>query len=325
MQRNLSYEAHLWYTLTSPDYVMQAKGILQDAFDVLMDCVKATPYIGDYPPVPYWGSVVEELLNSFDNALAMLKQGEYGEMMGWGGRLMQVPRGFDEGNMNWMQGRAEEFMSLLNKAGSYCSDYNRALVMSREYGSASYKDGTGDWRFEMPEDMGIEGNDIALYYEKYVFPNPPAELPEYAPDTSITCQTGDIVPWTGVWVPTTGMGTAALVFARKHVQIMQPSYEIVSRDADGYVDQYNLVHTTFHPVKPTGRMLPWPQPAAAAEPLERLRCEAGQPCPRTGWWWSPAGGEQGRQYFEQGQLLPNPIKANSNLGSMANISPNDDK
>lgn len=36
---------------------------------------------------------------------------------------------------------------------------------------------------------------------------------------------------------------------------------------------------------------------------EILRCEAGQPCPREGWWQSPAASGQ-RQRFTQGQLMP---------------------
>jgi Domain of unknown function (DUF1911) len=35
----------------------------------------------------------------------------------------------------------------------------------------------------------------------------------------------------------------------------------------------------------------------------RLRAAAGEPCPRTGWWLTPAGGGT-RQHFEQGQIMP---------------------
>ena len=41
--------------------------------------------------------------------------------------------------------------------------------------------------------------------------------------------------------------------------------------------------------------------AAAAE--ERLRCEAGQPCPKTGFWFTPARAGS-RQRFEAGQVMP---------------------
>ncbi|WP_137938808.1 hypothetical protein [Chitinivorax sp. B] len=305
MQRNLSYEAHLWYTITSPDYVQRAKGYLQDAHDFLLSQMGREPLATEYPPLIHWASEIQHLIDTFDNEMAVLRQGEYGAMLGWGGRLERVPRGFDE-SVQWMSNEDyRTFKRKLNLAVSICSDFDFALSMSRMYSSQGYKDGTKDWHYCVPEDMGIVSNNIALNYEEHIFPTPPAELPEYAPDTSVTCKTGDIVPWTGVWVPTTGMGTAALVFARKHVQIMQPSYEVAYYDEDlEMVTKFNLVDTTFHPVKPTGRMLPWPQPVTATEHLERLRCEADQPCPRTGWWWSPAAGGQGRQHFEQGQILP---------------------
>lgn len=45
------------------------------------------------------------------------------------------------------------------------------------------------------------------------------------------------------------------------------------------------------------------EPAAEIKaPVERLRCEAGDPCPREGWWVSPAS--SGRQYFKQCETMP---------------------
>jgi hypothetical protein len=43
--------------------------------------------------------------------------------------------------------------------------------------------------------------------------------------------------------------------------------------------------------------------AEAPEPPLNLRCEAGQPCPRTGYWVTPAHAE-GRHRFEHGQTMP---------------------
>ena len=45
-------------------------------------------------------------------------------------------------------------------------------------------------------------------------------------------------------------------------------------------------------------------PAGHAEgSAERLRCEAGRPCPREGWWSTPAKTDS-RQHFKQGDLMP---------------------
>ncbi len=36
---------------------------------------------------------------------------------------------------------------------------------------------------------------------------------------------------------------------------------------------------------------------------EDARCDASQPCPRTGFWWSPAK-QHSRRYFQQGETMP---------------------
>ena len=40
---------------------------------------------------------------------------------------------------------------------------------------------------------------------------------------------------------------------------------------------------------------------AGSQPI--LRCEAGQPCPREGWWFTPAKANS-RRHFQQGQVMP---------------------
>jgi Immunity protein 72 len=41
--------------------------------------------------------------------------------------------------------------------------------------------------------------------------------------------------------------------------------------------------------------------ALASDPL-RLRCDGGQPCPREGWWFTPAKADS-RQHFQQGDVM----------------------
>lgn len=301
--RDLSQEAHLWYTISSPDYIAKANVKLQEAADLIRSQAELHPFIKDYAPVPYWGGVIEDLLSQFDNALEMLKHGDFSQMNRWASRLQDIPRGLQEGNMNWMSGM-RHFLDLLNDAYSICGRFSRAVMMSNMFSSQRYKDGTGDWHHDIPEDMGYEGNNIARNSEEHIFPTLPDQIPEYAPDTSVSCKTGDIVPWTGVWVPSTGMGTASLAFARKNLQIMQPAYEIASRDEDGYAT-FDLVDCTWHPVKPTGRMIEhplWPQ-LRAQEAEAQGRCESGHRCPRAGWWFTPAQADS-RRHFALGDVMP---------------------
>jgi len=307
MQRDLSREAHLWYTITSPEYMDRAYQHLQEAFDLLKSCVSRHPFIADYRPVPYWGGVMEELLQRYPHARAMLQHGDYSGMIAFEGKLGTIPRGFGEGNMSWMGDKADVFMKKLDKAAGIAGDHWKALEMSQMYSSDGYRNGTKDWHVCIPEDMGIECDDIARYYEEPVYAvlGRPTEIPEYAPDAMVSCKTGDIVPWTGVWVPSTGMGTAALAFARQGIQIMQPAYEVARMDAENEsVEEFRLVETTWHPVKPTGRMVPLPPPGEANTAIDdRLRCEANQPCPREGYWFTPAKAGS-RRFFKQGEPTP---------------------
>jgi hypothetical protein len=44
-------------------------------------------------------------------------------------------------------------------------------------------------------------------------------------------------------------------------------------------------------------------PGAATTPATANRCGAGQPCPREGWWFTPAK-QDSRRYFKQGEIMP---------------------
>jgi len=292
MTRNLSREAHLWYTITSPEYMDRARDHLQAACDRFIASAKRHAFIADYAPVPYWGGKMEYLLQTYANARAMLVQGNFSEMIAFGGGLEDIPRGLQEGNSAWMGDDVNPFWDSLDAAYSICSNFGFAVTMSIRYSSDDYKTGTADLHYENPVDAGIVGNSILLY-ENTAYPTRPTEIPEYAADKSVSCKTGQIVPWMGVWVPADGMGKAALVFARQGLQIMQPAYHLIREDEDTGEEEYELVDCIFHPVRPTGRTVPLP---AASVP-------AGQACPEAGFWFTPAQTDS-RRYFKAGEIMP---------------------
>jgi hypothetical protein len=305
MKRNLSQEANLWYTLTSPDFFESAKAHLQFAHAAFQAAMDAEPQAASYAPLPTLGSELDLLLQAHANAKAMLQQGSFAGVIAWQGQLERLPRAFEERSLAWMGSMADPFMNELELANSVAYRAWLALVMSQMYCDPAFKDQSADWHVDVPEDMGLSGDDISRYIEEHVLTVLPALIPEYAADTSVSCKTGDIVPWTGVWVPSTGMGTAALAFARQGVQIMQPAYEVASVDEDGSPDGFHLVDCIWYPVKPTGRMIEHPlfstlkYEAAGA----RGRCEAGQRCPREGWWFTPAA-QDSRRVFKLGEVMP---------------------
>ena len=191
--RNLSQEAYLWYTISSPAYIAQAKAKLQEAVNLMHAQIKSHSFIADYAPVPYWAGVMEDLLSHFNSALEILKQGEFDPMQRWAGRMQDIPRGLNESNMNWMseQGR---FMDLLNETFSICNKFLTSVAMSERFSDPNCKDRSADWCDEVPTDVGYEANGVARYIDSSVFPVLPDQIPEYAPDTALSCRTGDIVP-----------------------------------------------------------------------------------------------------------------------------------
>jgi hypothetical protein len=44
-------------------------------------------------------------------------------------------------------------------------------------------------------------------------------------------------------------------------------------------------------------------PSGVELAFSRMRCEAGQPCSKTGWWLTPALANS-RRHFEQGDIMP---------------------
>jgi len=111
-------------------------------------------------------------------------------------------------------------------------------------------------------------------------------------DKSIACQTGNEVPWTGVWYPSTGLDNQSLTFAVKGLR-MQPAFRIVKTaeemEAEGQWPhpQTMALVTTWHPVVPLVRK---------DEPERELRAQGGEPCPRTGIWQQVDASATQRRY-----------------------------
>lgn len=305
VQRNLSQEAHLWYALTSPDFFERAKLPLQIARDLFDQAMRADPVATNYAPMPSLATELDDLLQTHAHAKSMLQHGDWAAVIAWQGHLEQILRSFQERSLAWMGDAANQFMQELEAANAVAYSMWRAVAMSQRFSSFDHKSGSRDWRICQPSDIGIDGDGIARFYEETIFPVLPDQIPEYKPDASVSCKTGQLVPWTGVWVPSTGMGSAALAFARKGVQIMQPAYEVASADEDGFAETFDLVDCIWHPVKPTDRMIEHPVLAQLKHDgaTARGRCESGERCPREGWWFTPAV-QDSRRLFKLGEVMP---------------------
>ena len=142
--------------------------------------------------------------------------------------------------------------------------------------------------------------------------NPPAVFTRHPIDKSITAKPGDRCPRTGVWAPRQWIderaGDFSLAFCLEG-RPMQPAYQIeieVSNGSDDPEFPFIRRDKVTHAVDTTWYYVHKPDVAAmhaqASKPL-RLRCEANQPCPREGWWVTPAK-LGSRRHFKQGEVMP---------------------
>lgn len=190
---------------------------------------------------------------------------------------------------------------LLNYATQIELALNNAFI-----GADSFLDPDPDCPERSNDDDGFPGDRIAKIYDSHIdwykdqaFWKLPDPLPEYTVNRSIACQTGDEVPWTGVWYPATGLDRYSLTFAIKGLR-MQPVYRVVKTPEELRTDddmfpspETVAVATTWHPVILTGRHI---------DPHGDQRAKAGQPCPKAG-LWQPLEPGVGTRLYAEGEIM----------------------
>jgi hypothetical protein len=204
----------------------------------------------------------------FRRGAELARLGDYQLIWDIAGYVSGDVRGMMEQPLHsWMtEAEYREFESVrvsrvVTYAGQIESALNNAMV-----GAESFFDPNPDCPERSDDDDGFPGDEIVKWYDAYVdfygkplFWNLPDPLPEYVIDTSIACRTGDEVPWTGVWYPSTGLEKHSLTFAIKGLK-MQPVYQVVKTTEELRTEDYMFpppetvaVATTWHPVIPSGR------------------------------------------------------------------------
>ena len=169
--------------------------------------------------------------------------------------------------------------------------------------------------------------------------NFPAVLPDIPAPIGTTVDTGDEVPVDGIYEPEWGesesvspsglFGKVRTAFVGKPSLIDAPSAGISPRREHLGCMNYFLANTSAPPYQDREQDQPMPvtwrliwkderyldgvipseepeylAPAAApAAEIARLRCEAGRPCPREGFWFTPAR-PNSRRAFQQGEVMP---------------------
>ncbi|MBS1210545.1 MAG: hypothetical protein H6R19_2943 [Proteobacteria bacterium] len=125
----------------------------------------------------------------------------------------------------------------------------------------------------------------------------PPSWPVYRLNANVQMRSGDRTPQTGIYLPDIEGGFPTLLL--KHDDELRGRARRAKTDS-GYV---SCTWTLAERVADSGGGIPGEDQASSAEMLESLRCPAGQPCLKTGYWMTPAKLDS-RRYFKQGDVMP---------------------
>lgn len=262
--RNLQLEAELWYLFTSQQFYEAAA----------CECEATMEWFGNLAVargVMDFGRN-RQIYDTFSNLASNLRRdarlaalGDYELIVSTAGGLGGDIRGIlDQPLHSWMTGdEYEEFFDVrIGRVTKYTSNIPRALHNGL-YSASSFCFPNKNYPEQRDIDGSYPGDAIRSVHssamERYndtplpgwTLPDP---LPEYVIDKSVTCRTGDDVPWTGVWYPGTGLERHSLAFAIAG-QGMQPAYHVIKTSEERKTDEWVspppqtvAVATHWHPV-----------------------------------------------------------------------------
>ena len=130
--------------------------------------------------------------------------------------------------------------------------------------------------------------------------NAPSTWPQYRLNPLVRVKTDEQVPRNGIYLPDISNSCAQLLIEGHDAwgaTVMRHPEDPNSQAFDRVPATWTLVER----VADEGGGVPGEEPWRA-HAAQRLRCEAGQPCPHEGWWFTPAG--EDRRHFKQGEVMP---------------------
>lgn len=305
--RDLQLEAAIWYLFTSPDFFEDAARKCEETMG-WFGAIAISRHVANFGRNNQIFDKFKQRACDFKRGAALARLGDYELIWGTASAVSGDVRGILEQPLHsWMtEAEYQEFNDvrisrLLAYAGLIESALNNAMV-----GAESFLDPDPDCPERGDDDEGFPGDEIVDWYNNFVNWNKGpvfSKLGEprqgYAIDTSITCQTGDEIPWTGVWYPSTGLEKHSLTFAIKGLR-MQPAFRVTKTKeevrADGILcptAETVAVATTWHPVIPTGLQ---------TETGTELWAKAGEPCPKAG-RWQPADTDAAPRTYTVGESM----------------------
>lgn len=312
--RNLELEAAIWNLFTSAEFFEAAARECEETMEWVgsLAISRGTVNLGRNNQI---FDKFKQRARDFQRGAELARLGDYELIWEVAGSINGDVRGMMEQPLHsWMtETEHREFESVrVSRLIAYAGQIERALNNAMIGAESFFDEDSAD----DSDDNGFSGGEIVEWYNDYsnlyknkLFCKIPDSLPEYVVNTSISCQTGDEVPWTGIWYPSIGLDHHSLTFAIKGLR-MQPAYRVIEKTAeiDAEEDFFPssetvAIATTWHPLILSGR-----QVATDKE----LRAKAGEHCPKAGVWKPMEPGAAQRTY-QMGEMM-------ANLGSAYGIT-----
>lgn len=127
--------------------------------------------------------------------------------------------------------------------------------------------------------------------------NPPASWPVYRLNPKVRMRSGDRTPQTGIYLPDVDNSFPTL-HLKSDDELAGEANE--AKVLGGYLP---CTWTLIERVADSGGGVPGEDEVSSADSSEHLRCPAGQPCPKAGYWSTP-GKSDSRRHFNQGDVMP---------------------
>lgn len=307
--RNLHFEAAIWNLFTSIEFFEAAVRECEETMD-WFGTLAISRQVANFGRTNQIFDTFKAIARDFRRGAELARLGDYQVIWDTARCVRGDARGMMEQPLqSWMtEAEYREFSDVkLDRLQTYATQITRALNNAMIKGE-SFFNPNPNCPERRNDDDGFPGDRIVEVYNSNVrwykdaltwkLPDP---LLEYVIDRSLACRTGDEVPCTGVWYPSTGLDQYSLTFAIRGLR-MQPVFQVIKtveeRESEGAIfssPETVAVATTWHPVIPSDRKV---------EPDKELWAKAGEPCPKTG-VWQPTDPGKAQRTYEVGETMEN--------------------
>lgn len=228
-----------------------------------------------------WGSVClpnfRSTMDSLNEGFAMLTHGDLHGLGGSSGVSNDV-RGQRDYSADWMDevepGATAKYYDLLFKANHYAANI--------QFTAGAY------WNRGELTDYYSESGRGPL--------SPPDSWPIYQISPSIQVKTGEPVRRSGIYLPDVSDSCPALLIEGDEAAPATIGYDPQTCQN---ISEAPVSWKLVEKVAESGG-----GPSSPTEHLNQLRCESNKPCPKSGYWWTPAAGANSRRAFRQGETMP---------------------